>query len=221
MRDRVGRAARDLRVLPVRIGYTTGPKWASNVRMAWIRFRNPHADIRFGRDVYLGPGFSLHMPYGGSFHAGDKVEFRRNFRAELGGPASTITIGDGSVFTYDAVIQCTTSISIGQRCTFGQTTMMVDGNHNYRDPDTPLLDMGYEYRPLVIEDLVTSMSKVTIVNSIGRRAVVGANAVVTKPIPAYTLAVGVPARPVDYFGPAGEEPPGFSAANSDRSGRPE
>lgn len=221
MKERLRRAARRFRNLPVEVGYTTGPKWASQLRIAWVRFRNPHGDIRFGRNVYVGPGFSLHMPYGGSFHAGDNVEFRRGFRAELGGPSSTISIGDGSIFTYDAIIQCTTTIWIGERCTFGQATMMVDGNHNYRDPDTPLLEQGYEYRPLVIEDLVTSMSKVTIINSIGRRAVVGANAVVTKPIPAYTLAVGVPARPVDYFGPPGEEPPGFPSANSDRSSRPE
>ena len=221
MRDRIDKAVRGFRTLPVRVGYTTGPKLMSRARMAWVRFRNPHANIEFGRDVYLGPGFSLHMPYGGTFRTGDKVEFRRNFRAELGGPASEITIGDGSIFTYDSIIQCDTTISIGRQCTFGQATMMVDGNHRYRDPSRPLLDQGYDYRSLVVEDLVTSMSKVTIINSIGRRAVIGANAVVTKPIPPYTLAVGVPARPVDYFGPAGEEPPGFPSANSVRSGPPE
>jgi acetyltransferase-like isoleucine patch superfamily enzyme len=44
---------------------------------------------------------------------------------------------------------------------------------------------------------------------IGERSFVGANSVVSKPIPAYTLAVGIPARPIEYFGPAGQEPPGF------------
>ena len=204
--------------LPVTIGYVRGPQWMSRVRKARVLFRNPHADIRFGPGSYLGPGFSLHMPYGGTFVAGAGTEFRRNFRAELGGPTSTITIGDGSIFTYDAIIQCDTSITIGERCTFGQATMMVDGNHRYRDPDRPVLDQGYDYRPLRIDDLVTSMSKVTIIADIGRRAVIGANAVVTRRVPAYSLAAGVPARVIDYFGPAEAAPPEASVANSDRSG---
>jgi len=41
----------------------------------------------------------------------------------------------------------------------------------------------------------------------GTRAFVGASAVVTKPVPPYTVAVGAPARPIEYFGPPGGEPP--------------
>ena len=33
------------------------------------------------------------------------------------------------------------------------------------------------------------------------RAVIGANSVVTRPIPPYCLAVGAPAKVVEYFGP--------------------
>jgi serine acetyltransferase len=39
--------------------------------------------------------------------------------------------------------------------------------------------------------------------------VIDANAVVTKPIPPYTVAARVPARVIDYFGPKGSEPEGF------------
>jgi acetyltransferase-like isoleucine patch superfamily enzyme len=41
---------------------------------------------------------------------------------------------------------------------------------------------------------------------VGTRAFIGANSVVTKPIPPYTVAVGAPARPIEYFGPPGGEP---------------
>ena len=41
---------------------------------------------------------------------------------------------------------------------------------------------------------------------IGKRAFIGAGAVVTRPIPAYTVAIGAPARPIEYFGPPGGEP---------------
>jgi acetyltransferase-like isoleucine patch superfamily enzyme len=198
--------ARRIRRLPVSIGYFRGPFWMSALRKRWVRFRNPHADIRFGRGTYLGPGFSLHMPYGGTFITGNAVEFRRNFRAELGGPDARIEFGDWAVCTYDVLMQCSTHITIGKRCQFGQNAIILDGNHKYRDLSRPMLDQGYEFRDIVIEDDAVVLSKCTIVAAIGTRSVIGANAVVSRPIPSYVLAVGAPARPVDYFGPPGGEP---------------
>jgi acetyltransferase-like isoleucine patch superfamily enzyme len=190
----------------------------SALRKRWVLFRNPDGKISFGRDTYLGPGFSLHMPFGGTFVAGDGVEFRRNFRAELGGPESRIEFGARSVCTYDVLIQCGTTIEIGERCMFGQATIVIDGNHRYRGLDRPMLEQGYDFRPIRIEDDATITSKCTIIASVGTRSFIGANAVVTRPIPAYTVAAGAPARPVDYFGPEGLEPTELSGANSDKSG---
>ena len=70
-----------------------------------------------------------------------------------------------------------------------------------RDPDTPMLDQGYEYRPLRIGEDATVMSKCTVFSDVGERAFVGANSVVSRPVPAHTLAVGSPARPIDNFAP--------------------
>lgn len=200
------RAIRKIRRLPVSIGYFRGPLVMSWLRKQWVLFRNPHADIRFGKGTYLGPGFSLHMPFGGTFIAGDGVEFRRGFRAETG-PNGRISIGSGSYLTYDAIITCDTTIEIGERCGIGQSCYIADGSHRYRDLDKPFLQQGYDYTPIRIEDDAQIHSKVTIVNSIGTRSVIGANAMITRPIPAYCLAAGVPARVLDYFGPAGLEPP--------------
>jgi acetyltransferase-like isoleucine patch superfamily enzyme len=177
----------------------------SALRKRWVLLRHPHATIRFGNGVYLGPGFSLHVPDEGTFIAADNVEFRRDFRAEVVGDGR-VTIGAGSVFTYSVLIQCTTTIAIGERCMFGQTTILLDGQHRFRDLTRPMLDQGFDFQPLRIEDDATITTKCTIMADVGRRAFVGANSVVTKPIPAYTVAVGAPARPIDYFGPAGEEP---------------
>jgi acetyltransferase-like isoleucine patch superfamily enzyme len=76
-----------------------------------------------------------------------------------------------------------------------------------------MLEQGYDFQPLRIGDDVTTTTKNTIMHHIGERAFVGANAVVTKPIPPFTVAVGAPARPVDYFGPPGQEPAELGAAN--------
>jgi acetyltransferase-like isoleucine patch superfamily enzyme len=196
---------RSLRWVPWWLGYRAGPRLMSALRKRWVLLRHPHATIRFGNGVYLGPGFSLHMPDRGTFIAGDNVEFRRGFRAEVVGDGR-VRIGAGSVFTYSVLIQCTTTIDIGERCMFGQTTILLDGQHRFRDLDRPMLEQGFDFHPLRIEDDATITTKCTIMADVGRRAFIGANSVVTKPIPAYTVAVGMPARPIDYFGPPGEEP---------------
>ncbi len=201
----------------VSAGYYRGPLAMSWLRKRWVLLRNPQATIRFGAGSYLGPGFSLHMPFGGTFVTGPGVEFRRGFRAELG-PDARIEIGAGSYLTYDVIIACGTTIEIGERCGLGQATFVADGNHTYRDVDVPFLEQGYDYRPIRIEDDAQIHSKCTIVNSIGTRSVIGANAVVSRPIPPFCLAAGVPARVLDYFGPPGGEPAELSGSRPDRSG---
>jgi acetyltransferase-like isoleucine patch superfamily enzyme len=187
------------------IGYQYGPRLMSELRKQWTLLRNPHADIRFGRDVYLGPGFGLYMPDAGAFIVGDRTEFRRGFHAEITG-GGRVTIGSDVVFTYSGLIQCTTTIDIGDRCQFGQTAILFDGQHHFRDLSRPMIEQGFDFHPLRIEDDAVITSKCTIMADVGTRAFIGANAVVSKAIPAYTVAVGVPARPIEYFGPPGGEP---------------
>jgi acetyltransferase-like isoleucine patch superfamily enzyme len=198
---------RSLRDALWRVGYGRGPIWMSTLRKRWVLLRHPRATIRFGPHVHLGPGFSLHIPAGGTFIAGRGTEFRRGFRAEIEGDGR-IVIGAGSVCTYYFLMQCSTSIEVGDRCMFGQSAIVVDGQHRFRDLDTPMLNQGYDFSPIRIGDDVTVTSKATIMSDLGDRAVVAANAVVTKPVAPYTIVGGVPARVLDHYGPAGSESPG-------------
>jgi acetyltransferase-like isoleucine patch superfamily enzyme len=193
------------------IGYGWGPRLMSELRKRWILLSHPHANIVFEGPVHIAPGFSLYIPGPGSFIVGPGVEFRRGFRAEIG-RNGRVVIGAGSYFTYDAIISCDTSIEIGERCGIGQNVYMVDGNHRYRDLDRPMLQQGYDYRPLRIADDASIFSKCTIIASVGTRAVVAANSVVTRDVPDYCVAAGVPARVIDYFGP--DERSASSAATS-------
>jgi acetyltransferase-like isoleucine patch superfamily enzyme len=93
---------------------------------------------------------------------------------------------------------------------FGQSSIVLDGNHRFRDLTKPMLDQGFDLKPIRIDDDVTTTTKCTIIANIGTRAFVGANSVVSRDIPPYTVAVGAPARVVDYFGPPGQEPEGWN-----------
>ena len=79
--------------------------------------------------------------------------------------------------------------------------MIVDGSHRFRDPHLPIIAQGYDYRPIHIGDDVAIMAKCTVIADIGQGAFIGANSVVTRPIPAYSLAFGCPARVIEHFGP--------------------
>lgn len=185
-------------------------RWAGRGLSEWrklvVQATHRHCRVEFHGPVRLGPGFSLDIPGPGTLIVGSGVDFRRGFVCEISG-GGRVEIGDGCTFTSQALIQCSTSIVIGQGCVFAQSVCIVDGRHRFRDPDAPMLSQGYAFRPIRIEDGVTVMSKCTIAADIGQRAFIGAHSLVLQDIPAYTLAVGTPARPVEYFG-HGDPPAG-------------
>lgn len=136
---------------------------------------------------------------------GPGVDFRRGFVCEIGGEG-TVTIGAGTIFTSNALIQCSTSITIGERCAFGQSVLLVDGFHKYTGLDQHWLNQGYDFRPLTIGDGVGVSDKCTVQASIGERAMIASHSAVTRDIPAFTVAAGSPARVVRNFGPEREQP---------------
>jgi acetyltransferase-like isoleucine patch superfamily enzyme len=148
----------------------------------------------------------LSIPGRGELIVGMGVEFRGGFVCEVS-EGGRVRIGAGSIFTSDALIQCTTSIDIGERAVFGQALQIADGAHRFRDWTRHLLDQGYDFRPITIGDRAIVHAKCTIVADLGEGAIVGANSLVNKPVPAFCLAGGVPARVIEYFGPPDQRPP--------------
>ena len=53
---------------------------------------------------------------------------------------------------------------------------------------------------MTIGDDAVITTKCTVMADVGQRAFVGANSVVTRPIPPFSVAVGAPARVVETFG---------------------
>ncbi|HEV2811735.1 MAG TPA: hypothetical protein VGW10_00670, partial [Solirubrobacteraceae bacterium] len=118
--------------------YGLGRRLASLLRQRWVILRHPAATIRFGRRVYVGRGFSVDIPANGTLIVGDDCEFRRNCRVEIF-EEGRVTIGNGSYLTYDVVLACSRSITIGERCGIGVNCGVYDATHLFRDANVPFL----------------------------------------------------------------------------------
>ena len=191
-----------------KLRYVHSRRMASAWRRRALLLTHGHIDIEVAKGVAFGPRVDFWMPADATLHVGPGCEFRRDFFCEIA-PGGRVEMASGVVFTSAALLQISTSLTIGSRAVFGQSVMIADGNHLFRDHTKHLLDQGYDFRPIEIGDNAIVTSKCTILNSIGEGAIIGAGSVVTRPIPAYCLAYGAPARVVEYFGPADKRPEGL------------
>ena len=114
-----------------------------------------------------------------------------------GGGKGFFEIGDHSYIGCNAVIGAGGGgIRIGNNVLIGQSVNMHSESHNFSDDSKLIREQGISYEGITIEDDVWIGSKATILDGvvIGKGAVIGAGAVVTASVPAYGVAVGVPAK---------------------------
>jgi len=111
-----------------------------------------------------------------------------------------IIIGDRCSIGEYCLITSTNSITIGSGVLTGRYVTITDNSHGKpldKDMNIPPGDRRiYSNGPVFIEDNVWIGDKVSIMAGvhIGKGAIIAAHAVVTKNIPAYSLAGGVPAK---------------------------
>jgi len=114
---------------------------------------------------------------------------------------STINNGVGSVIIGDQTrIGLSNTIigpvTIGNDIRLAQNITLSGLNHNYQGITTPIHKQGVSTSPIVIEDESWIGANVVILAgvTIGKHCVIAAGSIVTKDIPAYSVAVGNPAR---------------------------
>ena len=182
-----------------------------------LRYRNrfPNLDIEhsanvkifgrlvYGENVHIGEGSNINVPRDTRLTIGDGCYFGRYVEV---GPADSIKIGehtsiqDRCIFTGD--------VEIGKYCVFSLNVMVSSGQH-YFDFKPELLIKDQDNIAVTDESLRIKHSKRVIIEDdcwigmnvsimrgvkIGKGAIVGANAVVTKDLPPYSVSAGVPAR---------------------------
>lgn len=106
-------------------------------------------------------------------------------------------IGDNTNIAMSCFIQSARTVNIGRKVLFGAYCYVIGGGDHVSDrTDIPVMDQGQIIRGIDIDDHVWLGADVKVVDGvrIGRDAVVGAGAVVTRNLPAYSVAAGIPAR---------------------------
>ena len=109
-----------------------------------------------------------------------------------------LSIGANSFLNSHTRIVCHEEIEIGANCLFGPFSSVLDHNHTVDFIDGQLKREQLETAPIRIGNNVWIGEKAIVLMgvSIGDNSVIGAGSVVTKTIPANSVAVGVPARVV-------------------------
>ena len=148
---------------------------------------------------------------------GNKVLIERDVMLIAGEPNSFIEIGANTWLFYHCMLSTSGGwIKIGSNCTVNSFAVLyghggleigngvrisahvviVPMNHIYKNPSIPIWMQGETRKGIKIEDDVWIGAGVKVLDGvkIGRGSVIGAGSVVTKNIPPYSVAVGVPAR---------------------------
>lgn len=175
---------------------------------------------RMGTSVFIQEGVELIDAFG--IEIGNEVKIFRDVRLNNRGSNNSqnnrICIGDQVHLERGVFTSCfnSTCVEIGERTFIGHYTCIAGpgnvrigndcliaahsgiyaNNHNFADPMQKIRNQGITGKGIVIEDDCWLGHGVTVLDgvTIGQGSVIGAGAVVTRDIPPYSVAVGMPAR---------------------------
>ncbi|HKF20740.1 MAG TPA: acyltransferase [Candidatus Angelobacter sp.] len=155
--------------------------------------------IRFGKGVTLERGVIIDglMRHGVQLGAHVRIG---PYSTLVGAPISNlgegITIGANSAVDAYSFIGSAGPVTIGENVIMGQHVCFHPENHNFDRTDVPIKLQGTVRQGITIEDDVWIGANVTFLDGahVGRGCVIGAGSLVRGSIPAYSVAVGAPAR---------------------------
>lgn len=112
-----------------------------------------------------------------------------------------LDIGEGTTIGRFAHIVAIRDVTIGNNVLIADKVYISDNLHTYEDITQPIMDQPILFKQRVeIGDNSWIGENVSIIGaSIGKHCVIGANSVVTRDIPDYSIAVGSPARVIKRY----------------------
>lgn len=130
---------------------------------------------------------------------GDDIIVSRN--CVIQGKTAAVTIGDKTDIGCNAFISSGGGISIGSHVLIAGNCYIGGGRYLNQRLDIPMMEQGvYSQGAVIIGDDVWLGAGAIVLDGvrIGKGSIVGAGAVVTKDLPDYSVAVGVPAKVIRH-----------------------
>lgn len=189
-----------------------------------VEFFNP-SNIEIGHQVILGHHVYLDASEPSTrISLGDRVRLRDNVHLSGAGEAARIVLKHGVTIdrgsdlraleggyieindnVYIGPYACVAGpghIHIGKNCLIASHTGIFANNHIFDDASRVIAGQGVTAKGIVIEDDCWLGDGVKVLDgvTIGQGSVIGAGSVVTKSIPPFSVAVGVPAKVIKKRG---------------------
>lgn len=167
------------------------PALARRVRLVMMRGRFKRA--HFGARCDIRRGFHLSLAPNARVSFGRECVLDRDMTIECFG---RLRVGNGVIFGHHCTLASRDSVEIGDDCLIAEMVSIRDHDHCFDRLDIPTSAQGLTASPVFIGRNVWLGAKVTVTRGIriGDNAIVGANSVVTRDVPANAIAVGSPAR---------------------------
>ncbi len=111
--------------------------------------------------------------------------------------AARVRIGEGTFLNIGVMVAALELVEIGRHCMFANGCFISDAEHRFDDALRPVPWQGFTTTgPTRIGDNVWCGAHVVVTGgvTIGERCVIGANSVVTRDIPPFSVAAGAPAK---------------------------
>jgi galactoside O-acetyltransferase len=150
-----------------------------------------------GNNIRLGEGIMIVSGTENIKLGNNIVFFGRDY---LDAGDGSITIGDRTNLNTGVVLDSSFKgeIIIGNDVQIGPNVVIIASSHNFKRTDIPINQQGHTGGSIKIEDDVWIGANCVITSGvvIGKGAIIGAGAVVTHNIDAFTIAGGIPAKPL-------------------------
>jgi acetyltransferase-like isoleucine patch superfamily enzyme len=107
-----------------------------------------------------------------------------------------ITLEDGVNIGFNCEVFSASDVTVGARTLLAAYTYLVGGDHDFDQVAVPVLEQGRSSRGIRVGEGAWLGAGVKVLDgcTVGAHAIVGTGAVVTRDVPEYAVAAGVPAK---------------------------